>query len=79
MVFGPKRMDRDLTTGEVARLTELSQQTIIRSCDRGSLPSYKLPPDRRHRRIRRLDLVAWAADHGIPLKPFSLVDPKPRK
>lgn len=55
-----------LTTGEAARLSGLSQNTIIRSIDRGILIAHRIPGS-RHRRIERTALRAWMRSAGIPI------------
>jgi two-component system OmpR family response regulator len=57
---------RDLTTGEAVRMMRVSQQTIIRSCDRGVLESYKLPCS-RFRRIVRDSLYAYMLANNFPM------------
>lgn len=54
------------TTGEVARLCHLSQQTIIRCFDAGRLRGYKVPGSKT-RRIPRGELVRFMRSHHMPL------------
>lgn len=66
-----KKPLHDLTTGEAARLLRCSQQTVIRACDKGFIPFYKLPGS-RFRRIRKQDLMRFMEEAGIPLPPNEL-------
>ncbi len=53
------------TTGEAARLSNLSQQTIIRCFDNGSLKGFRVPGS-RFRRIPRDLLFSFMKENGIP-------------
>lgn len=53
------------TTGEAAKICKVSQQTIIRCFDNGSLKGFRVPGS-RFRRIPREDLYAFMKDNGIP-------------
>jgi two-component system, OmpR family, response regulator len=57
---------RVFTTGEVADVCKLSQQTVIRCFDNGRLHGYRVPGS-RFRRIPREALVQFMKEHGIPL------------
>ena len=54
------------TTGEVAAICNLSQQTIIRCFDSGQLEGFRVPGS-KFRRIPRDKLVKFMKDNGIPL------------
>ncbi len=54
------------TTGEVADICNLSQQTVIRCFDSGRLRGYRVPGS-RFRRIPRDALVQFMKEHHIPL------------
>ncbi|MCH2134733.1 MAG: excisionase family DNA-binding protein [Phycisphaerales bacterium] len=54
------------TTGEAARLCNLSQQTIIRCFDSGRLRGYRVPGSRT-RRIPRGELIRFMRSHHMPL------------
>ncbi len=54
------------TTGEVAEICNLSQQTVIRCFDNGRLRGYRVPGS-RFRRIPRDALVQFMKEHHIPL------------
>ena len=54
------------TTGEVARICNLSQQTVIRNFDSGRLKGFRVPGS-RFRRIPRDSLIQFMKEHGIPL------------
>jgi excisionase family DNA binding protein len=68
------RIDRDgtlplksvFTTGEVADICKLSQQTVIRCFDSGRLHGYRVPGS-RFRRIPRDALIQFMKEHHIPL------------
>ena len=53
------------TTGEAARICKVSQQTIIRCFDNGTLKGFRVPGS-RFRRIPRDQLYAFMKDNGIP-------------
>ena len=54
------------TTGEVAEICRLSQQTIIRCFDSGQLEGFRVPGS-KFRRIPRDKLRKFMRDHDIPL------------
>lgn len=64
---------KDLTTGDAARISRLSQQTIIRCCESGDLPCWRVPMS-RFRRITRWDLYEWMKRHGIPMFGWPIED-----
>ena len=53
------------TTGEAAKICKVSQQTIIRCFDNGTLKGFRVPGS-RFRRIPRNELYAFMRDNGIP-------------
>lgn len=53
------------TTGEAAKICKVSQQTIIRCFDNGSLKGFRVPGS-RFRRIPRDKLLSFMTDNGIP-------------
>jgi excisionase family DNA binding protein len=53
------------TTGEAAKICKVSQQTIIRCFDNGTLKGFRVPGS-RFRRIPRADLYAFMRANGIP-------------
>ena len=53
------------TTGEAAKICKVSQQTIIRCFDNGSLKGFRVPGS-RFRRIPRDQLFTFMKDNGIP-------------
>ncbi len=53
------------TTGEAAKICKVSQQTIIRCFDNGSLKGFRVPGS-RFRRIPRDLLFTFMRDNGIP-------------
>ncbi len=54
-----------LTTGEAAKICKVSQQTIIRCFDNGTLKGFRVPGS-RFRRIPRDQLFSFMKDNGIP-------------
>lgn len=54
------------TTGEVATVCKVSQQTVIRCFDSGKLKGFRVPGS-RFRRIPRDSLVKFMKDNEIPL------------
>lgn len=53
------------TTGEAAKVCQVSQQTIIRCFDSGALPGFRVPGS-RFRRIPRDVLYRFMKENGIP-------------
>lgn len=53
------------TTGEAAKICKVSQQTIIRCFDNGSLKGFRVPGS-RFRRIPRHELFQFMRENGIP-------------
>jgi excisionase family DNA binding protein len=53
------------TTGEAAKICKVSQQTIIRCFDNGTLKGFRVPGS-RFRRIPRDHLFVFMKDNGIP-------------
>lgn len=53
------------TTGEAAKICKVSQQTIIRCFDNGTLKGFRVPGS-RFRRIPREQLFTFMRDNGIP-------------
>jgi len=54
------------TTGEAAKICHLSQQTIIRCFDNGTLNGFRIPGS-KFRRIPHNSLVQFMRRHNIPL------------
>lgn len=54
------------TTGEVAQVCKVSQQTVIRCFDSGRLKGFRVPGS-RFRRIPRESLLTFMKTNGIPL------------
>lgn len=54
------------TTGEVAQICKVSQQTVIRCFDGGRLKGFRVPGS-RFRRIPRESLIQFMKENGIPL------------
>ena len=53
------------TTGEAAKICKVSQQTIIRCFDNGSLKGFRVPGS-KFRRIPREQLYLFMKENGIP-------------
>ena len=60
-------MDNYFTTGDVAKITGLSQKTIKNYCDQGRIISENTPVS-NFRRIKYDSLCAFMNSHGIPLQ-----------
>jgi len=60
------RMKAVYTTGEVAQICKVSQQTVIRCFDSGRLKGFRVPGS-RFRRIPRESLVNFMKSNQIPL------------
>ena len=60
------RTKQVFTTGEVAAICKVSQQTVIRCFDSGKLKGFRVPGS-RFRRIPREALVAFMKENHIPL------------
>ncbi len=54
------------TTGEVAEICKVSQQTVIRCFDSGRLKGFRVPGS-RFRRIPRESLIEFMKENNIPL------------
>jgi excisionase family DNA binding protein len=66
MGSGIVRIKGVYTTGEVAQICKVSQQTVIRCFDSGKLEGFRVPGS-RFRRIPRESLVAFMKKNNIPL------------
>ena len=64
------------TTGEAAKICKVSQQTIIRCFDNGTLKGFRVPGS-KFRRIPRADLFVFMRDNGIPTESFESSVPSP--
>lgn len=60
------RTKQVFTTGEVAQVCKVSQQTVIRCFDSGKLKGFRVPGS-RFRRIPREALLSFMKDNQIPL------------
>lgn len=65
------------TTGEVAEICKVSQQTVIRCFDSGRLKGFRVPGS-RFRRIPRDSLVAFMKENQIPLDSLEMGRQKKR-
>ena len=59
--------NRVYTTGEVARICGISQQTVIRCYDRNLINGYLIPGS-RYRKITHKNLVDFMIKNNIPLE-----------
>lgn len=59
--------NRYMSTGEVARLCEVSPITVAKWIDDGILPGHSTPGG--HRRVRVTDLARFLRDHGMDVPP----------
>jgi excisionase family DNA binding protein len=64
----PKAPFPAYTTGEVAKICGISQGTIIRAFDRGTIGGFRVPGS-RFRRITRRDLLNYMRTHGLEAHP----------
>ena len=53
------------TTGEIARLCQVTKRTVIQWIDGGKLKGYRIPGS-RHRRVSAESLREFTKHHGIP-------------
>jgi len=60
------KLKQVFTTGEVAQICKVSQQTVIRCFDSGRLQGFRVPGS-RFRRIPREALVAFMKSNQIPM------------
>jgi excisionase family DNA binding protein len=54
------------TTGEVAQVCQISQQTVIRCFDNGRIKGFRVPGS-KFRRVPREALITFMKENGIPL------------
>lgn len=67
MAHRKRLADRDVfTTGDIARLCNVTIRTVIRWFESGALPGYKIPGSKT-RRVPREQLIAFLRAHGMPL------------
>lgn len=59
------------TTGEVADICKISQQTVIRCFDNGRLRGFRVPGS-KFRRIPREALIQFMKENGIPLEQLEM-------
>ncbi len=55
------------TTGEVAQVCKISQQTVIRCFDRGTLDGFRVPGS-KFRRVPRESLIKFMKANSIPME-----------
>lgn len=61
-------MARDLTTGQIADKLAVAPRTVAKWIDSGQLRGYRLPGTMRHRRVQRVDLLAFLTKHEMPVQ-----------
>jgi excisionase family DNA binding protein len=59
------RRQSSYTTGQVARICQVTKRTVIQWIDSGKLKGYTLP-DSRHRRVSSLCLEQFLREHRMP-------------
>ncbi|MBU0755806.1 MAG: response regulator [Planctomycetes bacterium] len=64
-------MKRVYTTGDVARICNVTIRTVIKWFESGELKGFKIP-NSRDRRIPRENLIAFMQKHGMPLQNIDL-------
>ena len=64
-VHSPPGRRAFFTTGEIARLCQVTKRTVITWIDGGRLKGFRIPGG-RHRRVAARDLAAFMKSHGIP-------------
>src|SRR3972149_6915220 len=67
---GTAAMKSVYTTGEVADICKVSQQTVIRCFDSGKLKGFRVPGS-RFRRLPRESLIEFMRVNGIPMTRLS--------
>jgi len=58
--------DRVYRVGEVAKICRFSCKTIQKFFDRGYLKGFRVPGEKRERRISHNSLVDFMREYGIP-------------
>jgi len=71
-IYSDLLMEKPFTTGEAAKICNVSQQTIIRCFDSGALKGFRVPGS-RFRRIPRDILYRFMKDSDIPTDGFEQV------
>lgn len=60
---------KTLTTGEIAKICDVNQRTVMRWIERGDLKGFKLP-GRGNNRVLEEDFVAFMEERGMPVPAF---------
>jgi excisionase family DNA binding protein len=60
-------MKEVLTTGEVARICNVTIRTVIKWFESGKLKGYKIPGS-KDRRIPRVELIRFMRENGLPME-----------
>lgn len=55
------------TTGQVAKICHISQNTVIENIKGGLLEGYRIPGS-THRRVTRAELTRYMGAYGLPLE-----------
>lgn len=66
---------RVLTTGEVARLCQVTKRTVINWLDSGQLQGYRVPGS-RHRRVPYENVLSFMREYGLPSPERSAARPR---
>ena len=61
------RMKAVFTTGEIAEICKISQQTVIRCFDSGRLKGFRVPGS-KFRRVPRAELISFMKQNNIPIE-----------
>ncbi len=61
----PRPKQLTMTTGEVAKMCNVSPVTVSKWCDSGIIRYHRLPNGLHHRRIYRSDLLIFAETYGM--------------
>lgn len=65
------------TTGDVAKVLCIAPRTVVKACDSGLIPHFKIQTKvgyKPHRRIMREALVAYMEQNDIPLSLLTTYD-----
>ena len=61
------KRQRKFTTGQVARICDVTPQTAAKWIDSGELKGYRIPGG-NDRRVSRASLITFLKKHGMPLR-----------
>lgn len=72
MVMSKHEGPRILTTGQIAKMCSVAARTVAKWVDTGLLKGHRVPGS-RDRRVKWIDLVEFAAKHGMPVDESKLL------